>query len=221
MDIIHEFQNKLIVTHEPVNSQLTEFRIKVTWLSPTRLNTQNVQIGLYAHKREMNKNYIAYFKPKDDKKEYYFEGTYPRGYYDIRVCSFTLGFSGFNYTNEYQISKHFVGTSLDREFEIKVSRSVEALELIIQLSSPAEEGDFIGMFEEDTFSMKDSYMVGITNISFGEGNLERYFEINVSTLTNYVQGKKYQIRYFKSGCDLRNKADVSRIPFAFSHPFEL
>ena len=221
MDILHAFQNKLLITQEPIDTEGNENRIKVTWLCPTRLNTQNVQIGLYAHKREMNKNYITYFKPKDDIKEYYFEGVYPKGYYDIRVCSFTLSFSGFNYTNEYQISKYFVGYQSDKEFEIKVSRSPEALELLVQLSSPAEEGDFIGMFEEDSHSMKDSYMVGITNSQFGEGNLERYFEINLSTLSNYVQGKKYQVRYFKNGCDLRNKADVSRIPFAFSEPFEL
>ena len=38
--------------------------------------------------------------------------------------------------------------------------------------------------------MKDNYMMGITNTLFGEGNKERYFEINISTLINYSKGKK-------------------------------
>ncbi|EKE40390.1 hypothetical protein ENUP19_0078G0030 [Entamoeba nuttalli] len=225
MDLKEAFENKLEIINTPSKSDPRKFNVTVNWTEPTQLNNSYIIIGLYAHKRKDDKNYITYEYVKESQSTYSFNADVPAGYYDIRICTYS-GMTRFAvYTrvcelSKYFVGKYFAGKPVDNDFTVKVERKQQDPEILVSINLPAEDGDFIGMFEASCLSMKDNYMIGLQHTVFGEGNLQRYFDINLKELGD-TTGKEYQIRYFRKDCEYKNKLDISRVPFAFSEPFKL
>ncbi|EDR24325.1 hypothetical protein EDI_070670 [Entamoeba dispar SAW760] len=220
MDLKEAFENKLEITNTPSKSDPKKFNVTANWTQPSQLNNSYIIIGLYAHKRKDDKNYITYEYIKESQSSYSFKADVPAGYYDIRICTYSGLTRLAVYTRVFEVSKYFVGSSIDNDFTVKVERNQQDPEILVSINLPAEDGDFIGMFESSCLSMKDSYMIGLRHTIFGEGNLQRYFDINLKELGD-TTGKEYQIRYFRKECEYQNKFDTSRVPFAFSEPFKL
>ncbi|KAL7712960.1 Fibronectin type-III domain-containing protein [Entamoeba marina] len=210
------FEDKIIVSHESSNDN--KFKVKVKWTGACKLPHANFMIGLYCHKRQMDKNFCAFVKLENEKSDYEFPIVVPKGYYDIRICTWS-GLIIYDYKSIYQVEKYFVNDT-EEEFSVTVEWKKDEKELFVKLKKPAEDGDYIGLFEHDTLSMKDGYMKGLKTTLFGVDVLERFFDVDVNQLGDTV-GKKYEVRYFRKDCVVTNLADHSTIPYAFSNIFEI
>ncbi|ELP91751.1 hypothetical protein EIN_522080 [Entamoeba invadens IP1] len=87
------FVNKLTLTSQLIPSNLTKYHLTVKWDDSTQKINGNIIVAVYAARREMDKNYITYFYPITGKDTYTFDKELPKGYYDVRVLSYTLGFT--------------------------------------------------------------------------------------------------------------------------------
>ena len=218
MNIEELFINQLEINYKLIKEN--KYQISFIWLNPQKLPENRIMIGLYPFKRQYHDKYITFVYPKENQKEYFFDFECVKGIYEIRICSYSFGLKIFDYELKYRSDPFFVGTENDKNFKIEVVPKIEQSQILIKINQPAEKGDFIGMFEENTFSMKDNYMIGIKKIEFGESVLERYFDVDLHQID---KEKKYQIRYFKFDSDLTFKlsSDIARIPFCISQSFEL
>ncbi|KAL7718447.1 Fibronectin type-III domain-containing protein [Entamoeba marina] len=185
------FENKISVYHELFGDN--KYKVKVTWNEPTSLPHSNFMIGLYCYKRQMDKNYCYYEFPI----------VVPKGYYDIRICSWNVGITGNNYKRLYQIKKYYVN-DIPNELQVEIEWKKEKQFLLVKLNKPAEEGDYIGLFEHST-------LIDV---------LERYFDVNIQELGDTI-GKHYEVRYFRNDCVITNLTDYSTIPFAISNVIDI
>ncbi|ELP92485.1 hypothetical protein EIN_523830 [Entamoeba invadens IP1] len=218
MDLSPLFVNKLTLTSQLIPLNLTKYHLKVKWEDSAQKINGNIMIALYAARREMDKNYITYFYPVTGKDTYTFDKELPRGFYDVRVLSYTRGIT-YTYQRLFTIDEFFVGEPYEEKFELVVDAFPDRSEILVKINAPADEGDFIGMFARETVSMKDNYMIGLGNTIFGEGNLQRFFPVNKAQLGD-INGKEFQVRFFKKDCEIVNGIDTNRMPFAFSNYFK-
>lgn len=215
------FEGKLNVSYSVLKDNIKKYKITIEWTEPVKLNA-NVMFAIYAHRREMDKNYIDYVYPKENCKEYTFSTDFWKGLYDIRVVEYE-GHLICNYKRIYEIPHLFICEAEDNSFHLDCKPQYNPMntsvpEVLVSFSNPAEEGDYIGMFEVGTLSVKDDKMIGIVHQEPKAGTLERYFKVNCTK--DQVIGKEFNIKYFKKDCQITNSMDTSVIPFYISEPFK-
>ena len=205
------FEDKLKVSSSKSQTDPSKFTVTVEWTSPATVSNKQFMFCLYCYRREMNKNYSDYLYVETGKREYIFSLVAPRGYYDVRVVR-----NSGSYPEVYRLSKIFVGTPEDQAFEI-VAEPQEGM-LLVSFNRPAEQDDFIGLFDTDTLSMKNEYTVGLPYTPVGECVMARFFPVDKNKIR---PEKTYEIRYFRADSRVAygwTSFDFAQIPFCFSNP---
>ncbi|ELP85401.1 hypothetical protein EIN_086830 [Entamoeba invadens IP1] len=181
----------------------------------------DILVMLYTYRREKDKNYIEYQRVTEESQEVTFTTLVPRGIYDIRVCRCEFKKSPeltepsiFKYECLYCQSGFIVGNP------VKITTKVddEHSQLYVELPFAAKEGDYIGIFNVNTNSMRCGNMVGKKPYDFGEGSIGKYFTFDPKTVG---KDEMYEVRFFEKDSCIRNKIDHSFIPYAISQPFFL
>ncbi|ELP84123.1 hypothetical protein EIN_139200, partial [Entamoeba invadens IP1] len=118
----------------------------------------------------------------------------------------------FSYTRVYEIANVFVGSETDKLFVLGAEAKTNG-EIDVTFSAPAEDGDYIEVFEENNPSMwKDPKSVQTVVLKKGEMKSQLMVKRDGGSIEN-----KYEVRYFKKN----SKLGTTYIPFAISKPFNI